>query len=733
MTLLSKTNFLSIIIIFVLLLSTPIINAQSCETPTSGCINGLWSKISCRCECISPFCHDQYGECTVPSNNLCVGTTSKNPWRDCTPGQNCPWYVDFTRLEDCTEGNVIPPGIWDIYSSKEVCCNVNHPYSTTCSVPPEVPTVEEETTTTNNDDEFEVILIKFSLSGLPDIVNMRALKLEMTMVLKRILVDISGRFPSSNIRVTNVEENLLITMDSINELNVGEYTDGSRQDVYYDITVVRREDGSSMGPIIIAGIKDSYDVLVDDITSYTNLEYFGAGVDFNVCANDEDTKENSDNDANHGNSFAMCSNNDEKVRVKFRLSNIPQEDTGTTLDNVDSLIQHIIIVYKQLLEGSIAKLEIIDIEVSQTIDLVSSPASPDDEDEERTITKDVFLDIIVKRKFDVPDFTPAVNEKLSSSRDVILNEIQSYTDALSIGQLKDVNWCINDENAYAICTQSSSSKFLLPNWAIITITVISVILACCLCWGVHTCIQQRDAHKNERNMATYIDSGALYSKQRRVTWDDNPPPPQQQRRMRVDYDRPRSIPRSQQPHPRPRRPGDRRTYEEGESIQPQKHLMLQNDTTYYENMPSFVFDDGEGGHSPQQQLATTNDKEEHWKENYRSETEYYLEAMPSFVFDKGDEEGPSPPQLAITKEVRKETKKKKENYRTETEYLEALPSFVFDKGEDGGPRQLVISKADQSCVSSKLPDPDGEHHSVIGGKWFVDEESAAPPKHRHEP
>ena len=81
-------------------------------------------------------------------------------------------------------------------------------------------------------------------------------------------------------------------------------------------------------------------------------------------------------------------------------------------------------------------------------------------------------------------------------------------------------------------------------------------------------------------------------------------------------------------------------------------------------------------------------------------------------FDKGDEEGPSPPQLAITKEVRKETKKKKENYRTETEYLEALPSFVFDKGEDGGPRQLVISKADQSCVSSKLPDPDGEQEMI---------------------
>ena len=247
---------------------------------------------------------------------------------------------------------------------------------------------------------------------------------------------------------------------SINEQNGGEYSD-NRLDVYSDITVVRGEVGSRWAPIIIAEIRDSHDVIVDDLTSYMYLGYVGAGVDFDICTDDFDTKEEDGNDG----SYAMCNNNDEKVRVKFRLSNLP-----IGLD-IDKLIQQIIDVYTQLLEGSIAKFKVLDIEQSHTVDLSSF-------DKATVITQDVFLDISVKRKFEVADFTQAVNDKLSSSRDEILNVIQLYTDTLT--EL-DVRWCINDEGAYAICPQSAPSKFRLPNWAIITITVISVILACCIC------------------------------------------------------------------------------------------------------------------------------------------------------------------------------------------------------------------------------------------------------------
>ena len=48
-----------------------------CQGPAEGCINGLWNEESCQCDCIPPYCRDDWGECNVPSSN-CGG----NPWRE---------------------------------------------------------------------------------------------------------------------------------------------------------------------------------------------------------------------------------------------------------------------------------------------------------------------------------------------------------------------------------------------------------------------------------------------------------------------------------------------------------------------------------------------------------------------------------------------------------------------------------------------------------------------------
>lgn len=48
-----------------------------CEGPAEGCLNGLWNEESCQCDCIPPYCRDDWGECIDPLSN-CGG----NPWKE---------------------------------------------------------------------------------------------------------------------------------------------------------------------------------------------------------------------------------------------------------------------------------------------------------------------------------------------------------------------------------------------------------------------------------------------------------------------------------------------------------------------------------------------------------------------------------------------------------------------------------------------------------------------------
>jgi len=113
-----------------------------CDIPTSGCTNGMFNQARCECECIVPFCPDQNGDCTSPSDN-CGG----NPWEQCTPGVNCPWWQDFSKAESCTTGPDVPLGIWEIYDTKESCCKTNFAYSNICAfqidagIPSHYPTI----------------------------------------------------------------------------------------------------------------------------------------------------------------------------------------------------------------------------------------------------------------------------------------------------------------------------------------------------------------------------------------------------------------------------------------------------------------------------------------------------------------------------------------------------------------------------------------------------------------
>lgn len=103
----------------------------------------------------------------------------------------------------------IPAGTWDIYSTELVCCQVHRPYSQVCDRSTRSPT-QKPVAALTFDDQFQIIPLKFTISGLPqddDRMNPRDLKDEMLIILKRILTRLMGKI--SSLKVKSVEENLV--------------------------------------------------------------------------------------------------------------------------------------------------------------------------------------------------------------------------------------------------------------------------------------------------------------------------------------------------------------------------------------------------------------------------------------------------------------------------------------------------------------------------------------------
>jgi len=263
-------------------------------------------------------------------------------------------------------------------------------------------------------------------------------------------------------------------------------------------------------------------------------------------------------------------------------------------------------------------------------------------------TKDIFFDIRLVRKFDIPDFGPAINDQLQGSKNDILDRIQSYIDTeTDLG----LNWYINDEGAYVVSPEAEEeSPFGLPIWASITLTVVSVVLLCCLCYCSMAYIKKRDKDKNERNMASYIRSGQNYSKRKKPTRQSRQPP-RQRKRHRIDS---RPMPQSHRPrgsrHKQYRMPTNRRDTRSIGDSQDEEYVQTSKDTEYQlENMSSFVFDNsGDGNRPPDSHdevyVHTSRPAPQHPMPRKDTDTEYQLEYMPSFIFDNGGD-GNNPSQM----------------------------------------------------------------------------------------
>jgi len=232
----------------------------------------MFSQAMCECQCIPPFCADTNGDCTRTSN------CGEVKWKDCTPGMNCPWYVNVLRAESCATSPDVPVGMWKIWITREECCKTNFANSDTCDIqltggdqPTRHPTIVALK------DDFEVVPIKFDVMGLPDSTSVRQLKDEMAIVLRRVLIRLSERIPG--LKVKNVEEKVVMNRSLEKSLRA------LAKDVtlYFNVNVVR-DDDRQFGPLIIAAMRDSYDEVLTQIQTFTDTSYFGGGnLNLNFC------------------------------------------------------------------------------------------------------------------------------------------------------------------------------------------------------------------------------------------------------------------------------------------------------------------------------------------------------------------------------------------------------------------------------------------------------------------
>lgn len=242
------------------------VQAFQCDIPSSGCLNGMFSTGTCECDCIPPFCRDGNGECADATKSC------PNPFTDCTRGVNCPWWSNPQNSESCTTGPKIPPGLYQVYNTKEICCKANFPYSTICDATPKTtqPT-KYPSISSPIDDDFEVVVMSMELSNLSmNRIDCDKLWSEMEDVAKRQLLRAQDRIPG--MKVTNMKARRFdnsCRADQTRRLQQDDLT------MYFTVDVVR-DDDKKFGPAIIQYFRDSKNEIIADIQSYTDTQIFAS-------------------------------------------------------------------------------------------------------------------------------------------------------------------------------------------------------------------------------------------------------------------------------------------------------------------------------------------------------------------------------------------------------------------------------------------------------------------------
>ena len=370
-----------------------------------------------------------------------------------------------------TNHDQVPQEVYTIFTTKAICCQVST-YSKSCNSDPteNLPVASEPVSSTR--PEYETIPLKLSLLNLPSVIDIRSLKEEIFIIVKRLLIDLAEKM--SSLRITNFEENilggrknsrLLLSQHQKNKLRK---LTTQNLDIYYVVTVLTDPNVESFKPFVVKWMQDSYDLILEKIREYTTREYFGYDLSLNWCTTSE--KSNGQ--------FTMC-NSDEIVPTKLRI-----KDVGESF-NIEELASGLIGTYKNILAG-INGLKVTRIEVA---DIVRDTKSG---------YIDIFFNIHVVQNSG-QDFTPVIHEVIEKEKDVILGYIQSYSD----NNMTGLSWCQNDD---VITTSCESGKSL---WVIILATGLGMVPFCIINYYIVRCIRKKSDEENEDAVQSYLNGNVV--------------------------------------------------------------------------------------------------------------------------------------------------------------------------------------------------------------------------------
>ncbi|KAL7470365.1 hypothetical protein ACHAXS_010581 [Conticribra weissflogii] len=235
-------------LLILLILQTARLSRANCsfdgDDAKVDCMFGLWNEEKCECDCIPPYCRHDLGECSA-----LFTCTAINPWANCEPGLNCPWWDNPLKENSCATGSEVPPGIWAIYKSQSDCCAI-FPDAASChpngiltpvtKAPTPYPTIGAASLP-------DTALITIALDGLPVPygVNVRDFQNHIREILKTILLRLADG------------------MDLLKILDIEYRPSGSREEeMIFDI-IIRREDGVDFQPIIVDAIKERLQYILD--------------------------------------------------------------------------------------------------------------------------------------------------------------------------------------------------------------------------------------------------------------------------------------------------------------------------------------------------------------------------------------------------------------------------------------------------------------------------------------
>ena len=151
--------------------------------------------------------------------------------------------------------------MWTLYHDKATCCKLRFPGSTVCmpptgpEAPPKTPTVMLE-----DDDIYQIIPLRFDISGLHDGYSVSELKSEMKSVLTRILLELAEDIDGLTIK--NVEQGVVNLANTNNAIAIKKVA--GEETMYFNVEVLRVED-KEFGPISVNAIRDNYNDLLNKI------------------------------------------------------------------------------------------------------------------------------------------------------------------------------------------------------------------------------------------------------------------------------------------------------------------------------------------------------------------------------------------------------------------------------------------------------------------------------------